>query len=173
MAGGDARLLTSETGTLALLGTNLIIAIPSSEKPEQGKIVSVPTDGGAMTTIVSNQSGPHIPLSCGADLCWLTAVKSQAVIGGKGALVRYTAGGMPKTIIEDNGVYFIRQLMFDGTDFFGAMFQNLGVHEGTPFRLAAAGGKWTSLVMDGGSIALDEKCVYMASSVTGITTIAK
>jgi hypothetical protein len=176
LGGGGVRLITRKTGTIAVVGTDVIIA---STPPMEmlGSILSVPTNGGTPVELASNQPSPRLPQACGTDVCWITDVPGPSVIGGTGAIVRRSASGMPQTIIEDGSdgspIHFIRQLLFDGTDFFGAEFNDLLPHEGTPFRLSAGGGTLVRLLPDGGSIAVDDRCVYMASSVEGITSVVK
>ena len=144
--------------------------------PLGGGILSVPTKGGTPVEFASNQPSPRFPLACGTDVCWMSDVPGPSVIGGTGAIVRQSAGGTPQTIIRDgsNGtpIHFLRQLLFDGADFFGAEFNDFPPHEGTPFRLSA-GGTLVPLLPEAGSIAVDDQCVYMASSVKGITSVVK
>jgi hypothetical protein len=174
--GGVVRLVTPRTGTIAVVGTDVIIA---STPPMEmlGSILSVPTNGGTPVEFASNQPSPRLPLACGTDVCWISDVPGPSVIGGTGAIVRQGAGSAPQTIIEDGSdgapIHFMRQLLFDGADFFGAEFDDFLPHEGTPFRLSAGGGSLVRLLPNGGSIAVDDQCIYMASSVEGITSVVK
>jgi hypothetical protein len=176
LSGGGVRLITPQTGTIAVVGTSVIIA---STRPTEtlGSILSVPTSGGTPAELASNQPSPRLPLACGTDICWTTDVPGPSVIGGTGAIVRQKANGLPQTVIEDGSdgtpIHFMRQVLFDGADFFGAEFNDLPPHEGTPFRLSAGSGTLARLLPGGGSIAVDDQCVYMASSVEGITSVVK
>lgn len=120
LAGGTVQTLSVHTGSIAVVGTDVVIADSTAEA-----LFEVPLQGGAETTLATGFSGtlgPVIP--CGAGVCWASAVPvgpSQAGTGTLSALAALAAG-TPTTVASDGNLYFPYRLVFDGSHFFMTTF---------------------------------------------------
>jgi hypothetical protein len=170
LAGGPVQPLTSQTGSLARVGSDLIIVSGDT-------IYSVPAAGGPLATLASGQPGAAVPVACGNDACWMTSVQAAppgglAVAGnGYGTIMRLAVGGTPAEMLTSWALPLPQQLVFDGADFYVSQ----GVQSGSVFRISGAGG-FPVFVGSGLGIvgvAVDDECVYWASVDRGLFTQAK
>jgi hypothetical protein len=123
LAGGSAQNLSSRTGMLALVGSNLVLA----DSPA-GSLLGIPRTGGAATVLAANQSEPEAPVDCDGDVCWIDAFPCAGVLPadtcnvgeGEGAIMRMAMGGAPVTLARDPALYSAtgmvrwRKLLRDG-----------------------------------------------------------
>jgi hypothetical protein len=159
VTGGSPHILTSHTGALALVGSNVLVADTSDEA-----IFSVPTTGGPAGVRVSNLSGGLGPvLSCGVNLCWGSVLPpeagSYAYPGPGSALMQLDPAGAVTTLENVGPIY---RLAFDGTNFFVASAAGLGELA----RVPADGGPGGGPIGVGTGLAIDDECLYVGD-VTG------
>jgi hypothetical protein len=164
LGGGVTRTLSAVSGSLALSGTNLIIA----SNPD---VFSLPAAGGPLTKLAHIASGsPQFPMTCGEDLCWMNYFPSvvSCVFGpcGRGVLVRLGQGGLPTTISQDLPPE--SRLVFAGGDFFAIEASTASV----PALMRIAEGGAPVLVGAAASLAVDESCLYTAG-LTGVYSVEK
>jgi hypothetical protein len=165
LTGGPVRTLApaSSSGAYSLgLGGQVLYLANFN-----GTVSSVPIDGGQITVLATNQGAPVFPIVCGADLCWVTLGSD---ISGGGALMQLAPGGMPVALAGLAGATFA--IVFDGNNFF---FTGGGSGGASLNRVPAHGG--TGALVPGGrdavTLALDDDCVYWASDVDGIWSLAR
>lgn len=172
LTGGSVRVLTSQSGTLGRVGASLLLIADGSA----GKILSIPTAGGALTTLATNQPGAGYPVSCGADICWMTAracvgpPPGTACVTGQGALVRMQPGGAPVTLAQDSLLYAPAGLVFDGHDFFVTSAQDASF-SARVVRVPATGG--TPIVIgSANSLVVADGCLYATNFLNGVYSVA-
>jgi len=168
LLGGAARSLTTNTGSLAVVGSNLVIADRSA-----GAIVSVPLQGGRVTTLVDHLSGALGPVvTCGDAICWASEDEVAPVQTGTGAITKLASsnGSTPSTLASDGGLYIVQRLAFDGTTFFATM--GADASPGSLARIPAQGG--SPVFMGAGfGLAIDDQCVYSAGALSGVYSVVK
>jgi hypothetical protein len=160
LVGGSVRTLTSQTGSLGLASSDVI-----------------PKAGGALTTLSTLQPGPQFPMSCGNDLCWMTAYPcaglpsgEMCVAGqGQGAIVRMPAGGAPVTLAQDQALYSPAQMIFDGNAFFVVSSEDTSP-DGSLSKVPVAGGTPAS-VGRANSIAVLDGCLFVIDYLSGIYSV--
>jgi hypothetical protein len=175
LVGGSVRTLTSQTGSLGLASSDVIIAVDGSGYA--GTIFSIPKAGGALTTLSTLQPGPQFPMSCGNDLCWMTAYPcaglpsgEMCVAGqGQGAIVRMPAGGAPVTLAQDQALYSPAQMIFDGNAFFVVSSEDTSP-DGSLSKVPVAGGTPAS-VGRANSIAVLDGCLFVIDYLSGIYSV--
>jgi hypothetical protein len=165
LAGGPVEALTTHTGALAVVGTNLVIADGAA-----GGVFSVPIAGGAATALATNLPGCLGPiLSCGQNICWASAVEVGPSQLGTGSLMQLDPSGSLVTLSD--GFYVAYRLQFDGTDFFATLLADLSF--GSVVRVPAAGGTPVSIGRGGSGLALDDECLYVGNVIFGVYSVTK
>jgi hypothetical protein len=166
LAGGAVQTLTTHTGSLAVVGSNVVIADSSA-----GAVFSVPITGGPVTTLATNLAGDLGPvLSCGSDICWASAVPVAPSESGTGSITQLSPAGALATLSEGGRLYVVYRLVFDGSDFFATMLAD--VSSGSLATIAGAGGMPVSLG-SGSGLAIDDKCLYAGDVLQGVYSVAK
>jgi hypothetical protein len=166
LAGGAATVLTTHTGAIALIGSNVVVADSAA-----GGIFSVPAAGGAVTAVTTGLSGTLGPVvACGSAICWASAVDVPPSMVGTGTLQQLGPSGPPTTLSQGVILYVVYRLVFDGTDFFATTLADTSV--GGLVSLPAAGGPPTSGVF-GSGLAIDDQCLYVADISSGVYSVAK
>jgi hypothetical protein len=166
LAGGMVQTLTTHTGALTVAGANIVIADSSA-----GGIFSVPIEGGPATLLATSPAGDLGPvLSCGADICWASAVEVSPSQVGTATLVQLGPMGVPATLSEDPALYVVYRLVFDGSEFFATMLRDLSF--GSLATIPAAGGPPFSMG-PGSGLAIDDECLYVADAIGGVYSVAK
>jgi hypothetical protein len=172
LAGGSAQILSGRTGTLALVGSNLVLADSSA-----GSLLRIPKIGGAPTVLAANQSEPALPVDCAGDVCWIDAFPCAGrppgftcVAGnGEGAIVRMAIGGAPVTLARDPALYRATRMVFDGTSFFVTAGADVSV-DGPLTRTAAAGGA-PILLGSANGVAVAGGSVYALDYIDGVYSV--
>ncbi len=167
LAGGAARMLTSHTGPLTIVGTNLVIADSAAEG-----VFTVPLAGGDPAAIASNLSGNLGPiLGCGSNICWASAVPVSPSEPGTGQLMQLApAGGTPVSLAASDDLYVVNHLAFDGTAFYATMLADVSF--GVLARVPAAGGA-PMMAAGGDGLAIDDECLYVGDVTHGVYSVAK
>jgi hypothetical protein len=174
VGGGSVQLLTDQVtaanvtgsgGALAVVGSSLL----ATSSAQGGSVMAVPLQGGAPTTLATQQPAASFPMACGSDICWWTGSSSGNTAGssGPGFIARLDASGNVTTLPQ--APFFPWSLVFDGTDFFESV--GCDVCDGSLVRIPAAGGPAVSMGM-GSFIAVDASCAYW-SSIAGISSALK
>jgi hypothetical protein len=162
LTGGPVQTMTTYTGAIALVGTNLIVADAAA-----GGVFGVPLAGGTITALATNLPGSLGPvLGCGQSICWASA--TQEGLGGSGNLMRLDPSGALVSLSQDFFVGY--RVLFDGTNFFATLLADAS--PGTALEVPAAGGAPVTLGLYSG-IAIDDDCVYLGSVITGISSVPK
>ena len=164
IAGGAVETLTTHTGSISIVGSDLVVTDRSG-----GNVYAVPLAGGAERMLVSQQSNPSFPVSCGADLCWTTNVPGNVAWQGTGTVVQMSPGAAPSTVASDSSLYLPIGLIFDGTDFI-VLANHVGHLDGYIARVPGSGGSPVA-VASGSSATMDRNCLYYSSIVNGIFTV--
>jgi len=166
LAGGAVQTLTTHTGGVAVVGSNVVIADTAAES-----VFSVPTVGGTETILAANLTGDLGPIvSCGAAVCWVSAVPVGASQQGTGQLVQLGPTGAPVTLSQGPGLYAMYGLLFDGAEFFATAIGDAS--PGSVERIAGTGGTPTYLGT-GSGVAVDDECLYTGDPVSGVYSVAK
>jgi hypothetical protein len=166
LAGGAATVLTTHTGALALIGSNVVVADSGAEG-----IFSVPAAGGPVTAVTTGLSGDLGPVvACGSAICWASAVEVAPSAVGTGALLELGPSGPPTTLSQGVALYVVHRLVFDGTDFFATTLADTSA--GELLRVPAAGAPPGSGVR-GSGLAIDDECLYVANIDSGVYSIAR
>jgi hypothetical protein len=166
LSGGTIQTLTTHTGAVTVAGTNVVIADGST-----GGVFSVPIGGGPVTPLATNLASDLGPvLSCGANICWASAVPVSPSQGGTGAIMQLGPTGASATLSEDPGLYVVYRLVFDGSEFFATMLSDASV--GTLATIPAAGGPPISMG-SGSGLAIDDECLYTGDVINGVYSVAK
>jgi hypothetical protein len=166
LAGGAVQTLTTHTGSLAVVGSNVVIADSSA-----GTVFSVPIAGGPVSTLATNLSGDLGPvLGCGKDICWASALPVSPAQSGTGAIMQLGSAGAPATLSEGGGLYVVHRLVFNGTDFFATRLADAS--SGSVVRIAGAGGAPVSMG-SGSGLAIDDECLYTGDVLQGVYSVAK
>ena len=166
LAGGDVRALTTHTGPLVIIGSNLVIADSMAES-----IFSIPLSGGDPVAIASNLSGSLGPIvACGPNVCWASAVPVAPSQPGTAQLMQLAPPGMPVSLAESNDLYVVHHLAFDGSSFYATMLADASI--GVLARVPAGGGA-PMLGGFGDGLALDDECIYVGDVVKGVYSVAK
>ena len=168
LTGGDAQLLNAETSQitpgvtgLAVVGSNVIATLATGQ---DGEVVSVPIQGGSLTTLATQQPNASFPMSCNSDICWWTGAP-PSLFGptGPGYIARLTDSGV--TTIA--GQVYPWSIAFDGSDFFETVGCDLCA--GTLIRIPSSGAPLVPMG-SAGSVAVDDRCAYF-SVVFGDATL--
>jgi hypothetical protein len=168
LAGGDAQLLNAETSQitpgvtgLAVVGSNVIATLAAGQ---EGEVVSVPIQGGSLTTLATQQPSASFPMACNSDTCWWTGA-APSLFGptGAGYIARLTDAGVTTLA----GRVYPWSIAFDGSNF----FETVGCDEcpGTLLRIPSSGAPLVPMV-SAGSVAVDDACAYF-SVVAGDATL--
>jgi hypothetical protein len=166
LAGGAVQTLTTHTGAVAVVGSNVVIADSTAEG-----VFSVPTGGGPATTLAANLSGDLGPIvSCGSGVCWASAVEVSPSQQGTGTLTQLGPIGSPVTLLQDPGLYVVYRLAFDGTEFFATTLADAS--PGFLVRIAGAGGAPVP-IGPGSGLAVDDECLYLGDVPAGVYSVAK
>jgi hypothetical protein len=166
LTGGAATVLTTHTGALALIGSNVVVADSTA-----GGIFSVPAAGGPVTAVTTGLSGNLGPVvACGSAICWASEVDVGPSMVGTEALQQLGPSGPPTTLSQGVALYVAYRLVFDGTEFFATTLADTSV--GGLVRVPAAGGPPTSGVF-GSGLATDDACLYVADISSGVYSVAK
>jgi hypothetical protein len=171
LRGGTAQTLTAQNGSIALVGSSLVIA-------DGDNVYRIGASGGGLSTVASGQSAATAPVPCGMDTCWFTlkavAPPSQVLIAGQGlgTIVDLSQGGSPRTVVSSWSLAGTTLLIFDGFDFYVSASQNL---QGSLDRVPGMGGLPIRLETGFGplGIAVDDQCLYWGSVDRGIFSVAK
>jgi uncharacterized protein YceK len=168
LEGGEVEMLTTRTGPLAVIGSNLVIADES-----EGALVSFPLEGGPATTLAAHLTGTlgHVQ-QCETDICWTSTVHENRGFGPNGtmSLMRLDSSGEPMSIFQSSGLYGTIRLVYDESGFFATVGSS-----GSPGVLVRIEyGDDEPVFMGGGAgIAVDEACLYTGTVLGGIYSIAK
>lgn len=166
LAGGAATVLTTHTGSIALIGSNVVVADSAA-----GGIFSVPAAGGPVTAVTTGLSGNLGPVvACGGAICWTSEVEVGPSMPGTETLQQLGPSGPPMTLSQGGNLYVVYRLVFDGTDFFATTLADTSV--GGLVRVPADGGSPTSGVF-GSGLAIDDECLYVADLSSGVYSVAK
>jgi hypothetical protein len=157
LTGGSVRTIAGVASSLGVADGTLYLADFSG-----GTIASVPTVGGPVTVLATNQVGPEGPMRCGSNLCWLNFESAFQI-----SLMRLAPGGTP--VVLASGFSEVYDWVFDGNNFFvtsGAGGLSLD-------RIPSDGGVPAVAESEIGitSMALDNDCLYWAS-LKGISALA-
>jgi hypothetical protein len=169
-AGGQARMLTTHTGGIALVGSSVVVADSAA-----GAISRVPTAGGSATTLVSglkDKLGPIV--GCGLTVCWATEVQQTPTTQGTANLQQLAASGGVTTLSQGQAqgeAYFVYRLLFDGTEFFATV--DADISPGVLARVPASGGTPLLWRPPGNGIAVDDECLYVADVEDGVYSVTK
>ncbi len=164
LAGGAVQTLTAHTGSIALVGSDLVVADSTAEG-----LYRVPSGGGAETTLVTGLSGQLGPVvGCGSTVCWAGAVEVTPSQQGTGTLMQLGPSGA-HTLASDPALYVVYRLAFDGSTFFATMLADASI--GTLATVPADGGS-PSGGGSGSGLAVDDECLYLAG-VQGVYSIQK
>lgn len=159
LAGGDVQLLTvgvdgdaAEVGGLTVIGPNVI----ATSQAQGGTVLSVPIQGGAVTTLATQQAA-SFPMACNSDICWWTGGSETAMgmVTAPGYFARLTATGV--TTVE--GQVFPWSIAFDGSAFFETVGCDLC--SGTLVRFPASGAPAVNMG-SAGFVAVDDQCAYFS-----------
>jgi hypothetical protein len=167
-AGAKPTLVSSESPfSLGILGQRLVLF--TSEGAESLPLGS--SDAATETALATGlPDGTAADVAaCGNNACWLE--------GDTGVLQKIDpAGGPPRTIANLSGqLQSTGNVVFDGTTFFiegTTRAWNTGSQTATIVKVPGQGGPSVPLVTGGGALAVDDACVYFASS-SGIFSLAK
>jgi hypothetical protein len=166
LAGGAAPVLTTHTGAMALVGSNVVVADSTAEG-----IFSVPAAGGPVTALTTGLSGNLGPVvACGSSLCWASEIEVGPSMVGTETLQELGPSGPPTTLSQGDALYVVYRLVFDGTEFFATTLADAS--EGTLVRVPAAGGSPASGAF-GSGVAVDDECLYVADTASGVYSVAK
>jgi hypothetical protein len=166
LAGGAATVLTTHTGAMALVGSNVVIADTSAEG-----IFSVPAAGGPVTAIATGLSGNLGPVvACGSSICWASETEVAPSMAGTETLQELGPSGSPMTLSQGVALYVVYRLVFDGTEFFATTLADASI--GTLVRVSAAGGSPATGAF-GSGVAVDDDCLYVADTASGVYSVAK
>ena len=169
LAGGSTSpapvtLAPSLSAAIGVFGQRLLFFLP------QGDVDSVslpPESNSPVTTLGTSAAGPTDVMPCGADACWLGE--------GAEAMMRIDPAGGPIAVMPlPSDLARPLNVVFDGADFYiidggSGTTERLG-------RMAADGSASVILATmpadGGGSVAVDDECVYWSNSL-GIFSLAK
>jgi hypothetical protein len=166
LTGGAATLLTTHTGAMTLVGSNVVVADSTAEG-----IFSVPAAGGPVTTRTTGLSGNLGPVvACGSSICWASEDEVAPSMAGTETLQELGSSGPPMTLSQGGALYVVYRLVFDGTEFFATTLADAS--EGTLVRIPAAGGSPGTGAF-GSGVAVDDECLYVADTVSGVYSVAK
>jgi hypothetical protein len=166
LSGGAATVLTTHTGAMALIGSNVVVADSSAES-----IFSVPAAGGTVTAITTGLSGNLGPIvGCGNSICWASEIEVGPPIAGTETLQELGPSGPPTVLSQGEALYVVYRLVFDGTEFFATTLADESF--GWLVRVPAAGGPPASYG-PGSGVAVDDECLYVADTGTGVYSVAK
>jgi hypothetical protein len=170
LSGGSVdTLVTEEYFSFAPVAGSLILADFSNNRVE-----SLSLDGGARTTLATNQVGPLYPVGCLSSFCWANAgdeIGGGGLPGGEGDIVQLL-GGSATAISTSPSLFEPTGMTYDGDDFFvtagGGPFGNL-------LRVPGTGGPPVNLATFSGSngSAVDDLCVYWADPLGGVYSLIK
>jgi hypothetical protein len=166
LSGGAATVLTTHTGAMALIGSNVVVADSFAES-----IFSVPAGGGTVTAITTGLSGNLGPIvGCGNSICWASEIEVGYSMAGTGTLQELGPSGPPTMLSQGDALYAMYRLVFDGTEFFATTLGDASL--GSLVRVPAAGGPpgWGGF---GSGVAVDDECLYVADTATGVYSVAK
>lgn len=154
VTGGSVLLLSSAIGGdatgVAVVGSSIVVTMA-------GAVLSVPLQGGPMTTLATQQPNASFPMSCGTDVCWYSgATPSPSGPEGSAYIARLAAGGSVTTIPAQ---VYPSSLTFDGSNFFEAV--GCDVCPGTLVRIAPVGAAQRTMVT-AGFAAVDDECAYFS-----------
>lgn len=174
LTGGDVTVLTTKTGSIALVGSNIVIADNA-----EGVVFEVPAAGGTVEMLSTNQAGAEVPFACGSDLCWTTGAEGPPpgsppgtgyVAGeGVGTIVELAPGASPKTLVQSASLYPIWRIVFGGDRFFASVIGDAS--SGDVVTVPAGGGDVAEIGF-GSGIAIDESCLYMSNISFGIWSVS-
>jgi hypothetical protein len=173
VAGGDVRTLSTETGQLALFGSGLVVASTGQLSDTASTIYDIPIAGGPPTVLATGEFDAGTPVACGADVCWglsMTGDAAPSCCFGTGAIRRLKPGGVPETVVADEGLFPIFQLVYDGANFFATIIADASAGEAV--RVPGDGGS-VAYLGSGASIAVDDRCVYLAGLDSGVWSVVK
>ena len=91
-------------------------------------------------------------------------------MGGTETLQQLGPSGPPTTLSQGAALYVVYRLVFDGTDFFATTLADASA--GSLSRVPAAGGPPTSGAF-GSGLAIDDECLYVADTGSGVYSVAK
>jgi hypothetical protein len=160
VTGGSVKMLSNQIGPgasgVALIGSNLVVTTYGPDPHTAGTVLSVPMQGGPLTTLATNQPSASFPMACGMDVCWYTGA-APSVMGptGPGFIARL-AGDDVTTI---PGEVYPWSFAFDGSSFFETV--GCDVCSGTLVRIPSTGAPPVKMVA-AGYAAVDDECVYVS-----------
>jgi hypothetical protein len=162
LTGGSPRLITNQQGmSLALWDGNIII-----DDFADNQILSVPSDGGAVTVLAADQVGPQLIQNCDSDVCWVNIGTPIGTLGPSvpGSLMRLGINGNPVTVAALSDPH---GLAYDGEAFFVTEANSL-------LKIPSEGGSAVVLANMSalGNVIVDNSCVYWLS-LDGIYSISK
>lgn len=170
LAGGAVRNVSTEVGSLAIAGERLVIADATART-----LVAVPlTAAGGAQTLASGLPqllGPVV--ACGDDVCFAAGDPGSSVACGCGSLAidkLDSAGAITqlwRTSASAEGVY---RLLYSDAELYGSTMGDAGF--GGAFKLSTNGGELVELG-EGTGVAIDDECLYTASAITGVSSVAK
>jgi len=142
-----------DTG-LAVVGPNVIATVFTGQ---DGEVVSVPIQGGSLTTLATHQPNASFPMACGPDTCWWTGAGASPMSGplGPGYIARLGETGLTMTA----GQVYPWSIAFDGSDCFETVGCDLCA--GSLVRIPASGAPPTAMV-SAGFVAVDDQCAYFS-----------
>jgi hypothetical protein len=170
LAGGDVRNLSTEVGSLAILGERLVIADAAAHT-----LVSLPLMAAdAAMTLASGLPQLLGPVAaCGDDVCFAAGDPGTSVACGCGSLAidKLDSTGAITHLWQSSasaeGVY---RLLSSDAELYGSTMGDASF--GGAFKLSTNGGELVELGEATG-IAVDDECLYTASALTGVTSVAK
>jgi len=169
----NPSLIAQQAGVtgIAAVGERLILT-SSDPTTGIGSVFSMPSQGGPLTTLATNQENASFPMACGQDICWWTGMTPAGPIGtsGPGSIMRLASSGSVAKI--PNAPYFPWNLVFDGNDFFETVACD--ICSGSLLRIPADGG--SAVVMGPGAyVAVDDTCAYWSQGEpsAGIFSVVK
>jgi hypothetical protein len=166
LTGGAATVLTTHTGAMALVGSNVVVADSTAEG-----IFSVPAAGGPVTAVTTGLTGNLGPVvACGSAICWASEIEVAPSMAGTETLQELGPSGPPTTLSQGGALYVVYRLVFDGSDFFATTLADASL--GTLVKVPAAGGPPTSGAF-GSGLAIDADCLYVADTASGVYSVAK
>jgi hypothetical protein len=166
LAGGPPTLLTTHTGAIALVGSNVVVADSSAEA-----LYSVPAVGGSVSTLTGSAGNLGPVLSCGNAVCWASEVPVAPSQEGIETLHRLVPGGTAENIAQSTYLYTVYHLLFDGTDFYGTVMADAS--PGMLIDLPAIAGAAVQAGGLGSGLAMDSQCLYVGNVVVGVYSVQK
>ena len=89
---------------------------------------------------------------------------------GTETLQELGSSGPPTTLSQGDALYVVYRLVFDGAEFFATTLADAS--PGALVRVPAAGGSPTTAAF-GSGLAVDDECLYVADTVSGVYSIAR